>query len=140
MELIAKWFLFICKILFVAFILLNILVIGFKWPTLPNRIPIHLENNNNKASKLIIFLPLVLSCLNWAIFELYRRKKDSSKVSDLFLQYALSFYFIYISFFYLVWLLYGPSMLFNKIVLSVLVVLIIIVLFILELRSKLRLK
>lgn len=138
-ELIAKWFLFICKILFVAFILLNILVIGFKWSTLPNRIPIHLENNN-KASKLIIFLPLVLSCLNWAIFELYRRKKDSSKVSDLFLQYALSFYFLYISFFYLVWLLYGPSMLFNKIVLSVLIVLIIIVLFILELRSHLRLK
>ncbi len=140
MELIAKWFWFICKILFIALILLNIILIGFKWTTIPNRIPIHIENNDIRASKLMIFLPFILSCLNWVIFELYRRKKVSSNVSDLFLQYALSFYFLYISFFYLIWLLHGPSMVFNRIVLSIFIVLIVIVLIILELRNKLRSK
>lgn len=69
---------------------------------------------------------------------LYRKKDNFRNVVNLFLHYSLSFYFLYISNFYVYRVLYGSNIIFNEAVLFALPVIMIFLLIIVDLYFKFR--
>ena len=130
------------EILFLSLYLLIFIVSIYatikSWVYLPNEIPMHLDNPDTYTSKLIIFLPVFLSLLSLVFMFLYRKKDNFKKITNLYLQYSLSLYFLYITNLYIYWLLHGSNIFFNEIVLFSLPIIIVFILIALDLYSKLR--
>src|SRR5699024_10659459 len=133
-----KYIEFLFLSLYLLLFIVIIYVIIKNWVYLPNEISMHLDNPNTYTSKLIIFLPLLLSLLSLVFMFLYRKKDSFKKITNSYLQYSLSLYFLYITNFYIYWLLHGSNMFFNEIVLFSLPIIIVFILIAIDLYFKLR--
>ena len=113
-------------------------VIIKNWNNIPNNIPMHLSSDSGYITKYMVFFPTFLSLLSFFLLYLYRKKNRFKSPTDLFLQYAISVYFLYIGSFYTSIILDKTNLFFNKLVLLSLPIIIVASLIIIEVCTKLR--